>query len=242
MKITNLHVNKSGKKILKGVDIDITQGIHVLMGPNGCGKTTLAYSITGHKDCQVTEGSINYKGQNILNDEVYKRAIDGIYLAPQYPPVIDGLSPASLLKEAINIRRENEGLDALDEFEFLKELRKESHNFGFDPKTYIRQSLNNGFSGGEKKRNEMLQIKLLNPNFIILDEIDSGLDIEAMHKFSEIIKKMGETKTILLVTHYPIFAKLVNAQNVHIMKDGQIITSGNIQLTDEIETNGFSNF
>lgn len=242
MIINNLHVKKSDKKILNGINLNIESGIHVLMGPNGCGKTTLGYTITGHQDCEVLDGEILYKDENILGKEIYERSIAGIYLAPQYPPVIEGLSPASLLKTAMNIRLESQGKEALDEFDFLKKLRQAASEFGFEPKTYLRNSLNNGFSGGEKKRNEMLQISLLNPDFVILDEIDSGLDIEAMHKFSTIIKEMGKTKTILLVTHYPSFAQLVNANHVHIMKNGQIVSSGDISLAQEVETNGFTNF
>ena len=242
MIINNLHVKKSDRKILNGINLSIESGIHVLMGPNGCGKTTLGYAITGHQDCEVLDGEILYKDENILSKEIHERSIAGIYLAPQYPPVIEGLSPASLLKTAMNIRLESQGKEALDEFDFLKKLRQAANDFGFDSKTYLRNSLNNGFSGGEKKRNEMLQISLLNPDFVILDEIDSGLDIEAMHKFSTIIKEMGKAKTILLVTHYPSFAQLVNANHVHIMKNGQIVSSGDISLAQEVEANGFTNF
>lgn len=242
MKISNLHVNKSNTPILKGVNLNLTKGTHVIMGPNGCGKTTLSYTIAGHEDCEVVSGSISYKNTDLLEKETFERSIDGIFLAPQYPPVIDGLSHAALLKEALNVRREHQGLEPLDEFDFLKMLREKANFFNFDSKKYIRQSLNSGFSGGEKKRNEMLQISLLNPDFIILDEIDSGLDIEAMQKFAEIIKELGKTKTVLLITHYPSFAQQVEASHVHIMKAGKIITSGDLSLVDEVEKNGFANF
>lgn len=242
IKIENLHVEKSGHKILKGVNLLIDNGIHVIMGANGSGKSTLSYSIAGHPDCEITQGSITFKGKDITQDEAFERSIQGIYLAPQYPPSIEGLSHAALLKEAINVRREAQGLDPIDEFDFLKELRQKAQEYSFNPKTYVRQSFNVGFSGGEKKRNEMLQISLLKPDFIILDELDSGLDLEATNIIVEHIKEIAKTTPVLMITHYPHIVEAVQAQYVHIMRDGIIVKSGDANLAKEVQENGFSSF
>lgn len=242
IKIENLHVEKSGIPILKGVNLEIDNGIHVLMGANGSGKSTLSYSIAGHPDCHITQGSILLNGKDITSQEAFERSIEGIYLAPQYPPVIEGLSPSALLKEALNIRRESKGLEPVDDFDFLKTLRTKAEQYSFNPKTYIRQSLNAGFSGGEKKRNEMLQISILEPDFIILDELDSGLDLEATATIIEEIKQIAQTKPVLMITHYPHIVEAVHAKKVHIMKDGIIVKSGDISLAKQVLDNGFSQF
>lgn len=242
IEIKNLHVEKSGHEILKGINLIIENGIHVIMGANGSGKSTLSYSIAGHPDCEITQGSIIFKGQDITENEAFERSIQGIYLAPQYPPSIEGLSHAALLKESLNVRREAQGLDPLDEFDFLKELRQKAQDYSFNPKTYIRQSLNSGFSGGEKKRNEMLQIAILKPDFIILDELDSGLDLEATNTIIEHIKEIAKTKPVLMITHYPHIVEAVDAQYVHIMKDGVIVKSGDSSLAKEVQQHGFSSF
>lgn len=244
MKINQLNVSKDNTPILKGLDAEFIEGkIHILMGPNGSGKSTLSNTIAGHPDCQVTSGEIIFNEGNILSLEVQQRAIEGIYLSPQYPPVIEGLSHAAFLKEALNVRRASKNQERIDDFEFLKLLRAKAEEYNFDPKLYPKQSLNSGFSGGEKKRNEILQISLLEPNFIILDEIDSGLDIEAMKKIAVFIKEYLEPhRTILVITHYTQFAQLVNGDIVHIIKNGKVVYSGNPTVLDQIETNGFGAF
>lgn len=244
MKIENLTVSKSNKIILNSLNASFEPGIiHAIMGPNGSGKTTLSYTVAGHPDCEVSEGNIVYNNESLLDMEVHERSILGIHLAPQYPSVIEGLSHAAFLKEAINIRRNNQNLDSLDEFEFLKLLKKTAQDFNFDPKEYIRHSLNSGYSGGEKKRNEILQISLLKPKFIILDEIDSGLDIEAMKNIAQFINKYIQPNvTILAITHYPDFARLLNAQKVHIIKGGKIVKTDGIEIVKQIEDNGFGDF
>jgi len=244
MKIQNLSVAKSNKKILNNLNANFEPGkIHAIMGPNGSGKTTLSYTIAGHPDCEVISGDIIYKEQSLKDLEVHERSLLGVHLCPQYPSVIDGLSHAAFLKEAINIRRHNQNLEALDEFEFLKLLKQKAEEFKFNPKDYIRHSLNSGYSGGEKKRNEILQISLLNPKFIILDEIDSGLDIEAMKYIGNFINQYIQPDvTILAITHYPEFARLLNAKEVHIIKQGQIVKTGDIDLVKSIEANGFGDF
>lgn len=244
MKIENLTVAKSNKTILDNLNADFEPGkIHAIMGPNGSGKTTLSYTIAGHPDCEVISGSISYKEKEINNLEVHERSLLGIHLCPQYPSVIEGLSHAAFLKEAINVRKHHENLDPLDEFEFLKLLRKQAVEFNFNPKDYIRHSLNSGYSGGEKKRNEILQISLLNPKFIILDEIDSGLDIEAMKYIGAFINSYVKPDvTILAITHYPEFARLLNVEKVHIIKSGKIVKTDNIDVIKKIEANGFGEF
>ena len=244
MKITNLNVSKSGKQILKNLNAEFEPGlIHAIMGPNGSGKTTLSYSIAGHPDCEIKSGQIEYNGIEILNKAVHERSIEGVYLAPQYPSVIEGLSHAAFLKEAINVRRNHNSLDPLDEFEFLKLLKERAKLFNFEPKEYIRHSLNSGYSGGEKKRNEILQISLLEPKFIILDELDSGLDIESMKSIASFINSyMSPTITIIAITHYPNFARLLNTSKVHILKSGQLVKTGDINLVSEIENSGFGGF
>ncbi len=241
MKITNLTVAKSGKTILNEMNAEFETGkIHAVMGPNGSGKTTMSYSIVGHPDCEIIKGSIDYEGHNILDLEIHERSINGIHLAPQYPSSIEGLSHAAFLKEAINVRRHKQNLEPLDEFEFLKLLKETAKEFNFEPKEYIRHSLNSGYSGGEKKRNEILQISLLKPKFIILDEIDSGLDIEAMQKIATFINNyLTPETTILAITHYPNFARLLNASKVHIIKGGQIVKTDTLEIVNHIEQNGF---
>ncbi len=241
MKINNLNVQKGQKQIINGLNLNLEPGINILMGPNGCGKTTLSYTIAGHPDCEVLSGSINYKNSNLLDDDIQERSLKGVYLAPQYPSVIEGLSHAALMKEAINIRKLKENQEELDEFDFLSLLKNKATQFNFNPKDYIRNSLNYGYSGGEKKRNEMLQISLLNPTFIILDEIDSGLDIEAMKYIANFINEYASKNntTFLIITHYPNFARLLNVQQVYVMKDGNINKIGDINLISSIETEGF---
>lgn len=244
MKINNLTVAKGGKTILNNLNATFEPGvIHAIMGPNGSGKTTMSYTIAGHPDCEVVSGQILFNDKNILDLETHQRSIEGIFLAPQYPSVIEGLSHAAFLKEALNVRRNAKGLEPLDEFEFLKLLKQRATEFDFNPKDYIRHSLNSGYSGGEKKRNEILQISLLEPDFIILDEIDSGLDIEAMKKIANFIQKYAtEEKTVLVITHYPSFAKLLNANLVHIIKSGQIVKTSSLEIVDQIENSGFGGF
>lgn len=252
MEIKNLYVQKNEHTILNNLSVHFEKGnTHIIMGPNGSGKSTLSNVIVGHPDCIVKEGNILYQNEDILSLKIHERAIKGIHLSPQYPPVIEGLSHAAFLKESLNVRNEQKQLDPVDDFEFLKLLREKAKKYNFNPKTYPRQSLNQGFSGGEKKRNEILQIDLLNPDFIILDEIDSGLDIETMKHIAQfLINYMKDNqegnKTLVVITHYPEFAKLLNPNQVHILKSGQIIKSAkneeSIELINQILQNGFGGF
>ena len=244
MKIENLNVSKSGHAILKNLNAEFAPGkLHIIMGPNGSGKSTLSYTIARHPDCDIASGNIFYHETDLTQKDVQEVSLEGIYLAPQYPPVIEGLSHAALLKESLNIRRKHEGLEIVDDFQFLKMLREKAEQFQFDPKTYPRQSLNSGFSGGEKKRNEMLQISMLNPDFIMLDEIDSGLDIDAMQKIARfIVDFLTPEKTIVVITHYPQFAQLLKADLVHILRAGEIIKTGGTELIEQVMNRGFGEF
>ena len=185
IEIKDLHksyqTGSSSLHVLKGINFNVDEGeLVAIMGSSGSGKSTLTQAITGHPDLEIESGSIIYNDKNFIDLEIEERSLLGLYLAPQYPPVIEGLSHAAFLKEATNVRLDYEGKEPVDDFQFLKKLDKSARQFNFEHRNYAKTSLNNGFSGGEKKRNEMLQISLLNPNFVILDEIDSGLDIEAM--------------------------------------------------------------
>lgn len=244
MEIKNLNVSKSNTPILKDLNAHFESGkIHIIMGTNGSGKSTLSNTIAGHPDCTVTGGEIVLDNKQLLDLEVHERAIAGVYLSPQYPPVIEGLSHAALLKESLNVRKAANNEERIDDFQFLKLLRAKAEEYQFDPKLYPKQSLNSGFSGGEKKRNEILQISILNPNFVILDEIDSGLDIEAMKRIAGFIKNyITPEKTVIVITHYTQFAHLVEGDVVHIMKNGNIVARGNKELLNQIDQNGFGVF
>lgn len=244
MKITNLNVKKGEKHILQDLNIYFEENkIHILMGQNGCGKSTLVNSIAGHPDCHILSGEVVFNNENLLDMQVHERALRGIYLSPQYPPVIEGLSHASLLKESLNARQEYNKEESIDSYQFLKKLRKSAEIFYFDPKNYPKQSVNSGFSGGEKKRNEVLQIDLLQPKFVFMDEIDSGLDIEAMKVIADFIIEYKNTgHTLVIITHYPNFAELINADYFHIMKDGKISKTGGKEILQQVIDNGFKEF
>jgi len=244
MKIENLNVKKGDKHILKDLSIEFEPNkIHIIMGQNGCGKSTLVNSIAGHPDCEVISGNVLFNNINLLDKEVHERALEGVYLSPQYPPVIEGLSHASFLKESLNAKNKYLNQDEMDSYEFLKLLKNKVQKFSFDPKNYPKQSLNSGFSGGEKKRNEILQIDLLQPKFVFMDEIDSGLDIEAMKTIADFIKEYKlQGNTLVIITHYPSFAENLDADYFHVMKDGKFIKTGGKEILSQVTQNGFKEF
>ena len=241
VEIKNLHANIGEKNILKGLDLALESGkVHVIMGPNGAGKSTLSKAIVGHYDIEVKEGEILYKGENIIDEEPEVRALKGIFLSFQNPVEIPGVSNAYFLRTAVNAKRKFEGKEELNAAEFLREAKALALELGMKPEL-ITRSLNEGFSGGEKKRNETLQMLMLEPDFIILDEIDSGLDIDALRAVSEGINKIKDGKrTFLIITHYSRILDYVKPDYVHVLKDGQIVKTAGPELVAELEEKGYA--
>jgi len=244
LKINNLHVAIGGKEILKGVDLTLRQGeVHALMGPNGSGKSTLSYALMGHPNYEVTEGSATLDGQDILAMEADKRAKAGLFLAFQYPTSIPGVTVANFLRHAVtNVRHPDrkEGEELISMREFRKELREQMDELGMDLE-FARRYLNEGFSGGEKKRAEVLQLAMLRPAFAILDETDSGLDIDAVRVVSEGVNKVAARVStgILVITHYQRILNYIRPGFVHILFGGRIVESGGPELVDVLEREGY---
>jgi Fe-S cluster assembly ATP-binding protein len=236
--IKDLHVAIDGKEILKGVNLTInTNEIHAVMGPNGTGKSTLASAIMGHPKYEVTSGSIELDGENVLEMAVDERAKAGLFLGMQYPSEITGVTNADFLRSAINSRRE-EG-DEISLMKFIRELDKKMEFLEMDL-DMAQRYLNEGFSGGEKKRNEILQLMMLKPKFAILDEIDSGLDIDALKVVSSGINEMrGEGFGSLIITHYQRLLNYITPDHVHIMMQGRIVKSGGAELAHKLEAEGY---
>ncbi|TFE03813.1 Fe-S cluster assembly ATPase SufC [Jeotgalibacillus salarius] len=236
--IKDLHVEIEGKEILKGVNLELDSGkIHVIMGPNGTGKSTLASAIMGHPKFEVTKGEVLLNGENVLEMEVDERALAGLFLAMQYPSEITGVTNADFLRSAINARRE-EGQE-ISLMKFIKELDKNMDFLEMD-QNMAQRYLNEGFSGGEKKRNEILQLMMIRPEFGILDEIDSGLDIDALKVVSKGINKMrGEDFGCLIITHYQRLLNYIEPDHVHVMMQGRVVKSGGPELAKRLESEGY---
>ena len=241
VEIKNLHANIGEKNILKGLNLALEKGkVHVIMGPNGAGKSTLSKAIVGHYDITVKDGEILYRGENIIDEEPEIRALKGIFLSFQNPVEVPGVSNAYFLRTAVNAKRVFEGKEELNAAEFLREAKALARELGMKPEL-IARSLNEGFSGGEKKRNETLQMLMLEPDFIILDEIDSGLDIDALRAVSEGINKIKDGKrTFLIITHYSRILDYVKPDYVHVLKDGQIVKTAGPELVAELEEKGYT--
>jgi Fe-S cluster assembly ATP-binding protein len=240
LSIKNLTANVDGTPILKGVNLEIKAGeVHAIMGRNGSGKSTLSKVIAGHPDYEVTGGEILYKGENILDKEPDERALSGIFLAFQYPLEIPGVSNLDFLRVAYNARRQHLGLEELDSFDF-EELVEEKLNVVQMNASFLGRSLNEGFSGGEKKRNEILQMALLEPTLGILDEIDSGLDIDALRIVAGGVNQLATAdNAFLLITHYQRLLNYIEPSVIHVMYDGRIVTSGGKELALELEEKGY---
>ncbi len=244
LSIENLHVSVSGKEILKGVDLTLRQGeIHALMGPNGSGKSTLSYALMGHPNYEITEGTVKLDGQDLIPMEPDDRAKAGLFLAFQYPTSIPGVSVANFLRHAVtNVRNPSrkEGEDLIPMRDFRKELREQMDELGVDQE-FARRYLNEGFSGGEKKRAEILQLAMLRPSFAILDETDSGLDIDAVRIVSEGVNRVAQRhKTgILVITHYKRILNYIKPQHVHVLFGGRIVESGGPELVQQLEDHGY---
>lgn len=244
LKIENLHVSIDETPILKGVNLQIKQGeIHALMGPNGSGKSTLAYALAGHPAYHVTEGSVELDGQDLLALDPSERARRGLFLAFQYPVTIPGVRVADFLRHAVsNIRNPNrkEGEGLIPMREFRKELRDRMHELGMDAE-FARRYLNDGFSGGEKKRMEILQMALLRPRFALLDETDSGLDSDAVKVVSEGISRLsGPQMGILIITHHERLLQFNRPDYTHVMLAGRIVETGDAELAHELHASGYA--
>jgi len=240
MNIKNLHAKIGTKEILKGLNLQLEEGkVHAIMGPNGAGKSTLSKAITGHYDIEVTDGEIDYEGKDIVDWEPEDRALEGIFLSFQNPVEIPGVNNAYFLRTAVNAKRKHEGKEELNAAEFLREMKRLVEELGMKPEM-ISRSLNEGFSGGEKKRNEILQMMMLEPDLIILDEIDSGLDIDALRAVSEGINKMKDGKrSFLVITHYSRILDYIEPDYIHVLKDGKIIKTAGPELVAELEEKGY---
>ncbi|AQQ52689.1 Fe-S cluster assembly ATPase SufC [Planococcus lenghuensis] len=236
--IKDLHVEIEGKEILKGVNLTInTDEIHAIMGPNGTGKSTLASAVMGHPKYEVTSGSVTIDGEDVLEMEVDERAQAGLFLAMQYPSEITGVTNADFLRSAINSRRE-EG-DEIPLMKFIRELDNKMDMLEMDQEMAQRY-LNEGFSGGEKKRNEILQLMMIQPKFAILDEIDSGLDIDALKVVSKGINEMrSENFGCLIITHYQRLLNYITPDHVHVMMQGRVVKSGGPELAHKLESEGY---
>ncbi|ELP52741.1 MULTISPECIES: Fe-S cluster assembly ATPase SufC [Microcystis] len=240
LSVKNLTASIDGNQILKGVNLEIKAGeTHAIMGRNGSGKSTFSKVIAGHPDYEVTGGEIIYKGENLLDKEPYERALMGIFLAFQYPLEIPGVSNLDFLRVAYNARQKYLGSEELDSFDFEELVEKKLEVVQMNP-SFLGRSLNEGFSGGEKKRNEILQMALLEPTLGILDEIDSGLDIDALRIVAQGVNHLATPdNAFLLITHYQRLLNYIEPDVIHVMYDGRIVTSGGKELALELERTGY---
>ena len=241
LKIENLHVSVDDKPILKGIDLEVKGGeVHAIMGPNGSGKSTLAHILSGKPGYTVTQGSINYQRQDLLEMEPEIRSREGVFLAFQYPVEIPGVSNIYLLKAALNAVRKHQGLEEVDAMDFLKIVKDKTALVEMDQE-FLYRSVNEGFSGGEKKRNEILQMAVLEPKLCVLDETDSGLDIDALKIVSKGVNSLRSAdRGFVLVTHYQRLLDYIKPDFVHVLADGKIVKSGGAELALELEEKGYS--
>jgi Fe-S cluster assembly ATP-binding protein len=240
LEIKDLKVKINEKEILKGLNLEIKPGeVHALMGVNGAGKSTLVKTLSAHYDCEVTDGSITYKKKDLLELDVADRANEGIFMSFQNPVEVPGVNNSYFLKTAVNEKRAYAGEDEIDAMNFLKLIKEQTAKYDIDKKL-LQRDLNEGFSGGEKKRNELIQLILLNPDLIMLDEIDSGLDVDAIKTVANVINQMLDgKKSVLMITHYDRLLELVKPDFVHILNDGKIVKTGDYSLALELDEKGF---
>ena len=240
LKIENLHARVEGAEILRGIDLEVEQGqVHAIMGPNGSGKSTLAHILAGRDDYEVTEGSITYKGQNLLELEPEERAHEGLFLAFQYPVEIPGVNNVYLMKAALNAKRKHQGLDEVDTVDFLTDVKQKLKLMDMS-ESFLNRSVNEGFSGGEKKRNEVFQMMVLEPELAIMDETDSGLDIDALKVVAHGVNQMrSPERAIVLVTHYQRLLNYIEPDRVHVLANGRVVKSGDKELAIELEDKGY---
>lgn len=240
LEINNLNTTVGGAEILKGLSLKVNAGeVHAIMGPNGSGKSTLALVIAGHDDYIVTDGTVQYDGQDLLGLTPEERAREGVFLSFQYPVEIPGVNNAYLLKAAINAKRRHEGQSEVDAFEFLQLAREKMKDLDMDP-SFLNRSVNEGFSGGEKKRNEIFQMIMLEPRLAILDETDSGLDIDALKAVAKGINAMrSPDRAIIVITHYQRLLDYVEPDFVHVLSEGRIVRTGDKTLAQQLEDKGY---
>jgi Fe-S cluster assembly ATP-binding protein len=241
LEIRNLHASVNGTEILKGIDLKIGAGeVHSIMGPNGSGKSTLAQVLAGRETYEVTAGEVALDGADLLDMEADERAREGVFMAFQYPVEIPGVTTLEFLKAAYNAKREHAGQDELDALDFLKLVREKLEVVHMD-EAFLRRSVNEGFSGGEKKKHEIFQMAVLEPKVAVLDETDSGLDIDALRIVSEGINVLrSPERSMVLITHYQRLLDYVKPDFVHVMLDGRIVRSGGPELALELEEHGYS--
>lgn len=240
LKIECLSVEIDNKEILKGINLEVNKGeIHAIMGPNGSGKSTLTQTIAGREEYRIRSGSISYKGMDLSKMAPEIRAREGIFAAFQYPIEIPGVNNTYFLRTALNAIRKHKGLEDVEAFDFLKLVKKKMKEIGMS-EDMLRRSVNEGFSGGEKKRNEILQLSILQPDLAILDETDSGLDIDALKIVSDGVNRFhGPEKSIILITHYQRLLDYIEPDFVHVLSNGRIIKSGGSELALELEEKGY---
>lgn len=241
LEIKNLHATVDGKDILRGIDLVIKPGeVHAIMGPNGSGKSTLSYVIAGREGYEVTQGDILLNGQSLLSMEPEERAREGVFLAFQYPVEIPGVANATFLKSAVNAVRKHRGLADLDAMSFLKEAKAKMKQLQMDEK-FLQRPVNVGFSGGEKKRNEVFQMLMLEPSIAILDETDSGLDIDALKIVAEGVNALrSPERSALVITHYQRLLDYIVPDVVHVLAKGRIVKTGGKELAHELEAKGYA--
>jgi Fe-S cluster assembly ATP-binding protein len=238
--VRNLHARVAGREILRGIDLSMNRGeVHAIMGPNGSGKSTLARVLSGHPEYEVTDGEILFEGENLLEMEPEERARAGVFMAFQYPVEIPGVNNAYFLKAALNTMRRHRGEEELDAMEFMTLVRDRMKQLDVD-ETLLSRPVNEGFSGGEKKRNEIFQMAVLEPKLGVLDETDSGLDIDALKVVAHGVNAMRSAdRSFLVVTHYQRLLNYIVPDFVHVLTDGRIVRSGNKELALELEEKGY---
>ncbi|MEO7148823.1 MAG: Fe-S cluster assembly ATPase SufC [Rhodanobacteraceae bacterium] len=241
LKIDNLHVRVAGREILRGLSLQVNVGeVHAIMGPNGAGKSTLGHVLAGHEGYEVTQGSVTYDEKNLLDMAPEQRAAAGVFLAFQYPVEIPGVNNTYFLRAALNAQRKAHGNAELDSMEFLKLVREKLKVMQLSPEL-LNRAVNEGFSGGEKKRNEIFQMAVLEPRLAILDETDSGLDIDALQRVAEGVNTMrAPQRAFIVITHYQRLLDYIVPDFVHVLADGRIVESGDATLAHELEAHGYA--